>query len=90
MIKRWFIRQGFRGDGDRCAWKRWLADWIESGQAVKFFREEDGVTGIWWTEIGPDNYARITYEADKMQIDHFYQGDGGLYMPTARKLGVVP
>lgn len=48
------------------------------------------MTGIWWTEIGPDNYSRITIEADKMQIDHFYQGDGGVYMPTARKLGVVP
>ena len=89
MLKRWFVRQGFRGDGDRCAWRRWLADWMDAGLATSFI-QEDGTRGIWWTEIGPENYARITRDAEKLDIGHFYQGDGNLFLPTARRLGVTP
>lgn len=63
-LRRWFIRQGFRGDGDKCAWRRWLADWLDVGLAIPFFIGESGqARGYWWSEIKSIDVASVNYYA---------------------------
>lgn len=63
-LRRWFIRQGFRGDGEKCAWRRWLADWLDVGLVLPFYMGEVGhAKGYWWTEIRSEDVAGVDYYA---------------------------
>lgn len=63
-LRRWFIRQGFRGDGEKCAWKRWLADWLEVGLVIPFYLGESGnAKGYWWANIKSVDVASVDFYA---------------------------
>ena len=63
-LRRWFVLNGFRGDGDKCAWKRWLNDWLDVGLVIPFYLDDNGLgKGYWWSEIKSIDVASVNYLA---------------------------
>ena len=57
MMVRWFTRHGFRADGAKCAYQRWLTAWVNAGLMVQAARQIDASGATYWFTEVPTNSA---------------------------------
>lgn len=86
-IKKWFLKNGFRTDGARCAMNRWLSDWLACGQ---IYRAKRNAPIYYFAEIPARKaYSVVTFaEEQRPYAVSVYTRGGQLDTAICEQIGL--